>query len=1112
MSRSSNIGYLWEEVSDDFIEEGQGFFTEEKDSDGTIIRRNRKGQRHNTRGPAVVYDNGSVWYYQNGKVHRTDGPAFIGAKGVVEYWVDDKRIPKEQFYQLYGQNRIASEDPSFDYDTTRNNWFENEPDAPALNSLDFQQDFQTDLSLPDTQRSEKELVDWNGRENLQLSTSKKDTGSLFICFMLPKDAYEVLKDVNKLDDELHMTMFYADVNLSDDQKKQILEDVSDTVKKHDLLTCNLTGIGSFGDEDKTTVALVDVQGATDLYNDLKDTIESVTGELELTHGFIPHVSLDYAGTGKSDLSVLPEYKWTADELYVKFSEEEIYLIKLKTGDYTSGGDGMKKEAARRKKAVPAPVPVPVPDPNQPPWAGLDREDPKLMEFLTEGEKRDLWYKYIDWNTYHEWWDSTVDYWTSEKLPPLGYDDAEIRFEVGGGGSEASFSASVDFDKVLSRFPDDPIILKVLKYLRAGLIYLYGKIRTDSQFRSSMNLELDYEVNLDDGDWITPITSLVVRGEEYTHKEDIENFMYDASGHLEDVILEDAGDLAHKIYKELDGEYDYLSGEESVLENILINGIIKKFLDEKWENGEYEVEASIGDSSLLKLSSWEEFQDEYLEDWQGFYREEKDQYGIIWRYNKKGQVHNTRGPAVIHPNGTLSYWVNHKRHRTDGPARIWADGSVAYWVDNKELSEEEFNRLYGQNRQASLQVKAEYFPEPYMKLLELMTGRRSKPKTSLKIQGKRSTTLEYDLYDGTFSLRYHATRVIKFYPYSFELNSGGWYTAMTKARINDWLSDLGIPVYVYQRDYDWFVSASGVKDISFADGMKFDYDGNLIDGVVSGLMVGGDLTKQSTWEEFQDEYLEDWQGFFTENKFPNGNIRRYNKKGQLHNTRGPAVIDADGSVEYWVDGKHLSEEEFNRLYGRNRQGSLQVKAEDYSGHPSYNKFRDFIRSRRSQRNEDVKRWNVPGSSHTQIRYDETYSENIEPPPFVVRLYFTDILKFYSDRVVLNHGGWMSNLTSSRTNHWLYKAGIPGQVFRKNNEWWYSLNVPSGIEDYEEWYRTHTYKHHEDFTIGYDGIPIGEEPFILPVRKKRIPKWERYKNQLSLFGPENTMENQASLAIF
>ena len=49
-------------------------------------------------------------------------------------------------------------------------------------------------------------------------------------------------------------------------------------------------------------------------------------------------------------------------------------------------------------------------------------------------------------------------------------------------------------------------------------------------------------------------------------------------------------------------------------------------------------------------------------------------------NHLGQKHRVHGPAVIHTDGTTSWWLNGKRHRDHGPAVIWAGGSKS-WYQN-----------------------------------------------------------------------------------------------------------------------------------------------------------------------------------------------------------------------------------------------------------------------------------------------------------------------------------------------------------------------------------------------------------------------------------------------
>jgi len=63
------------------------------DKYGTEYWFNSKGERHRDYGlPAVVYANGSKFWYINGKIHRDNGlPAIEFSNGTKEWWVNDKR-------------------------------------------------------------------------------------------------------------------------------------------------------------------------------------------------------------------------------------------------------------------------------------------------------------------------------------------------------------------------------------------------------------------------------------------------------------------------------------------------------------------------------------------------------------------------------------------------------------------------------------------------------------------------------------------------------------------------------------------------------------------------------------------------------------------------------------------------------------------------------------------------------------------------------------------------------------------------------------------------------------------------------------------------------------
>ena len=56
----------------------------------------------------------------------------------------------------------------------------------------------------------------------------------------------------------------------------------------------------------------------------------------------------------------------------------------------------------------------------------------------------------------------------------------------------------------------------------------------------------------------------------------------------------------------------------------------------------------------------------------------------WR-NREGQLHRTDGPALIWPNGSQIWIVNGKQHRTDGPAAIYTDGTQFWYVNDIDIT-------------------------------------------------------------------------------------------------------------------------------------------------------------------------------------------------------------------------------------------------------------------------------------------------------------------------------------------------------------------------------------------------------------------------------------------
>ena len=77
-------------------------------------------------------------------------------------------------------------------------------------------------------------------------------------------------------------------------------------------------------------------------------------------------------------------------------------------------------------------------------------------------------------------------------------------------------------------------------------------------------------------------------------------------------------------------------------------------------------------------------------------------------------------------------------------------------------------------------------------------------------------------EGVIALRLHATDVVTWYDNGRTvLNSGGWRTVTTKARINEWA-----PAYIVQRGGVWYVDGGATV---YADGMTVDETGAVLAG-------------------------------------------------------------------------------------------------------------------------------------------------------------------------------------------------------------------------------------------------------------------------------------------
>lgn len=67
--------------------------------------------------------------------------------------------------------------------------------------------------------------------------------------------------------------------------------------------------------------------------------------------------------------------------------------------------------------------------------------------------------------------------------------------------------------------------------------------------------------------------------------------------------------------------------------------------------------------------------------------EKIELGEDTLYLENGLLHNEEGPAWVHGDGSVEYFVKGKLHRSDGPARIHANGDKEFWFDGQYQGKE-----------------------------------------------------------------------------------------------------------------------------------------------------------------------------------------------------------------------------------------------------------------------------------------------------------------------------------------------------------------------------------------------------------------------------------------
>jgi len=98
------------------------------------------------------------------------------------------------------------------------------------------------------------------------------------------------------------------------------------------------------------------------------------------------------------------------------------------------------------------------------------------------------------------------------------------------------------------------------------------------------------------------------------------------------------------------------------------------------------------------------------------------------------------------------------------------------------------------------------------------GREHNTMGQMHTVGKTATSISTT--DGQTAVRYHATDVVKFTAETITLDSGGWRTVTTKARMNQAATQFGLGYQVYQLKGVWYVDTldSTPGRLEFTDGM------------------------------------------------------------------------------------------------------------------------------------------------------------------------------------------------------------------------------------------------------------------------------------------------------
>jgi hypothetical protein len=165
---------------------------------------------------------------------------------------------------------------------------------------------------------------------------------------------------------------------------------------------------------------------------------------------------------------------------------------------------------------------------------------------------------FDFNDFHGQF--IIDYWI-EKLQDIGFEDAQIEYTgFYSQGDGASFTASVNIEKLINTFTMDNIITK-------GQAILYNKFLG---LRDINIIEMLYYIEKSSSRYSHEQTMYITNESEFYLNENNTAYDYFNSKfeELAEEIIEFARSIAQDIYFELRQEYEYINSEEYIKNELI----------------------------------------------------------------------------------------------------------------------------------------------------------------------------------------------------------------------------------------------------------------------------------------------------------------------------------------------------------------------------------------------------------------------------------------------------------------------------------------------------------------------------------------------------------------